>query len=117
MAFIYLISAFIFNAAGTILFKVQATRGVSFSGSLQSIIAHNYIVLIGFLLFAINSVFYLLALRTVPLAIAYPVMTIMSLVIVTVASMKLFNEHITPIQIIGYGLLLLAIILIFYFGK
>ena len=117
MPFIYLAIAFILNAAGTILFKMEARRGIDMSGSIYHIIANNYLMVTGFVLFAINAVFYIIALRTLPLAIAYPVMTIMSLIIVTAASIIIFNEHINGIQIIGYVLLVTAIILIFCFGK
>lgn len=117
MPFIYLIFAFILNAAGTILFKMEARKGIDLSGSLYRIVANNYLIVAGFALFAVNAIFYILALRSLPLAIAYPIMTIMSLIIVTAASIFLFSEHIAPIQIVGYALLVVAIILIFSFGK
>lgn len=117
MPFIYLIAAFILNAIATILFKVEAGRGIDLSGGLYAILSHNYLIILGFVLFAMNAIFYILALRTLPLAIAYPIMTVMSLIIVTAASVILFSEHINAVQIVGYMLLVIAIILIFYFGK
>ena len=116
MGVLYLIIAFVLNGTATVLFKVEASKGISLKGSLPHIITSNYAMIIGFILFAINAIFYILALRSLPLALAYPIMTVMSLIIVTAASIILFNEHINTIQIIGYILLIVAIVLIFSFS-
>ncbi|MDB5188941.1 MAG: putative Conserved rane protein [Candidatus Nomurabacteria bacterium] len=115
MGIIYLIIAFILNGTATVLFKVEAGKGIILKGSLLHIISSNYAMILGFILFAINAIFYILALRSLPLALAYPVMTVMSLIIVTAASIIIFHEHITPVQIVGYLLLIVAIVLIFNF--
>lgn len=115
MGIIYLIIAFVLNGTATVLFKVEAKDGINLKGSLLHIIANNYAMIIGFVLFAINAIFYILALRSLPLGLAYPIMTIMSLMIVTAASIILFHEHINTVQIVGYVLLIVAIVLIFSF--
>ncbi|GEM_PF-2334462 len=113
MGIVYLIIAFVLNGTATVLFKVEASNGINLKGSLPHILMHNYAMIIGFVLFTINAIFYILALRSLPLGVAYPVMTVMSLIIVTAASIILFNEQINTIQIVGYILLIAAIVLIF----
>ena len=80
MSIIYLIIAFILNSAGSVTFKFAANRGVMLHGSLFSIISHNYLIIVGCFLFALNAIFFVLALRTLPISIANPVMLVMTIV-------------------------------------
>jgi multidrug transporter EmrE-like cation transporter len=116
MAIFYLIIAFILNSAGNIFFKIASNRGFVFHGPLLDILSGNYLLIVGFVLYAINALFYALALRSFPLSIAYPVMIVMSLLIITSISVIFLNEHINTLQMVGYGLLIISIIIIFYFG-
>ena len=117
MALLYITIAFILNAAGNILFKVAANRGIVFHGSLINLFSKNYILIFGFVLYAINALFYALALKSLPLSIAYPIMVVMSLLIITIFSISFLHENINTIQIIGYLLLVLSVFLIFYFSN
>ncbi len=117
MSILYLIIAFIFNSAGSIVFKIAANRGIVFHGSLFSIIYRNYLFIAGCFLFAVNAVFFVLALRTLPLSVANPIMLIMSFIIVAIVSMLLLHERLDVLQLIGYALLIVGVIIIFYFQK
>ncbi|MDE2399973.1 MAG: hypothetical protein KGL67_03125 [Patescibacteria group bacterium] len=117
MSILYLIIAFILNSAGSVVFKLAANRGVALHGSLLSIISRNYLVIVGCGLFAINAIFFVLALRTLPLSVANPVMLIMSFIIVSIVSVFLLNERLDSLQLIGYALLILGVVVIFYFQK
>ncbi len=110
----YLIIAFIFNSAGSIVFKVAANRGIVLNGSLFDILSRNYLVLIGCILFAVNALFFILALRTMPLSIANPVMLVMSFIIVAAVSVLFLGEHLDVWQLIGYAMLILGILIIFH---
>src|ERR1035437_144418 len=118
MSIMYLIIAFILNSTGSVMFKVAANRGgFILQGSFFSILYHNYPFILGCFLFATNAIFFVLALRTLPLSIANPVMLIMSFIIVSIISILLLNERINSFQLIGYALLILGVIIIFYFQK
>jgi multidrug transporter EmrE-like cation transporter len=117
MPILYLIIAFILNSAGNVVFKIAATRGIILQGDFLSIIWRNYLVILGFLLYAVNACFYVLALRTLPLSIAYPIMLVMSLIIVNIISIFLLHESLNNMQLIGYALLILGVVVIFYFQK
>lgn len=116
MTILYLIIAFILNASGNVVFKIAATHGIIMQGTIFSIIWRNYLVIIGFFLYAMNALFYVLALRTLPLSLAYPVMMVMSLIIVNIVSIFLLHEHINTFQLVGYALLILGVVIIFYFN-
>ncbi|MDR3519956.1 MAG: hypothetical protein P4L63_03685 [Candidatus Pacebacteria bacterium] len=117
MSIIYLIIAFILNSAGSITFKLAANRGVVLQGSLITLISRNYLIFVGCFLFALNAIFFVLALRNLPLSIANPIMLVMSFIIVGIASVSLLNERLDAMQLIGYALLILGVVVIFYFQK
>jgi multidrug transporter EmrE-like cation transporter len=118
MSILYLIIAFVLNSAGSVMFKVAANRGgFILQGSFFSILSQNYPFILGCFLFAANAVFFVLALRTLPLSIANPVMLIMSFIIVATVSVLLLHERINSLQIIGYALLIFGVVIIFYFNK
>ena len=117
MSMIYLIIAFILNSAGSVTFKMAANHGIVVNGSILHILTRNYLFLLGCLFFAVNAVFFMLALRTMPLSVANPIMLVMSFVIVAVASFFLFSEKLDFLQLSGYALMILGVILIFYFKK
>jgi multidrug transporter EmrE-like cation transporter len=118
MQILYLIIAFIFNSMGSVMFKVAANRGgFVLHGSLFSILSNNYLFILGCFFFALNAVFFVLALRTLPLSIANPIMLIMSFIIVGVVSISVLHERLDSMQLIGYVILILGVVIIFYFQK
>ncbi len=117
MATIYLIAAFLLNGTANILLKIGSKKGIVFDGvSLQTITA-NYLFILGLICFALNALFYFLALKALPLTVAYPVMIGMSLIIINAFALIYLNESINFMQMIGYGLLVIGVGFIFYFSS
>lgn len=77
----------------------------------QFITDHRWLIA-GLSIFAGNVIFYMLALRHLPVSVAYPVMVAMSLLIVATGANFLFKEAVTGTQIVGYVLLIIAIYLL-----
>ncbi len=117
MSVIYLIIAFILNAAGSVTFKLAANRGIVLSGPFLSILARNYLVIVGCALFAVNAIFFVLALRSMPLSVANPIMLVMSFLIVGAVSVLFLDERLDILQLLGYVLLVIGVIIIFYFKR
>lgn len=117
--FLYLIIAFSLNSIANILLKLKAKQGGFELSDLSfwSLISNNFLFLAGIFLFAVNVVFYFLALRSVPLSTAYPVMTIMSFLIINSYAYFFIGEEIGIMQIVGYLFIIIGIIFIFYFSK
>lgn len=117
MNFFFLIIALILNATANILLKVGASNGIKLGGGVVDSFRANMVPVIGLGLFALNVVFYFLALRGIPLSTAYPIMTIMSFVIINTAAYFYLNEHINGWQLVGYGFLIVGLIFVFYFSE
>jgi multidrug transporter EmrE-like cation transporter len=67
-------------------------------------------------LFATNVIFYYLALRTIPLSFAYPVMVTGSFLLLGFASTFFFREQVNMMQLLGYALVILGITLVSAFS-
>lgn len=112
--FVYLAIAFVTNAIANVLLKVGADKGASLDLSLGvgKLLAHNAFLIGGALLFAFNLVFYVAALRSLPLSVAYPIMVGMSFLIANAVAFLFLDERIGGIHILGYALILAGITLI-----
>ena len=86
--------------------------GVDLSGSFTEIITKNFLLGVALLTFACNVVLYFLALRSLPLAFAYPIMTIMSFFIINGYAVLFLKEPITTLQLVGYAMVLGGVTLI-----
>lgn len=104
----YLFLAFTLNALANVLLKVGALNA--------SIFFKSPAALLGVFLFAMNLFFYFLALKTVPLSTAYPIMVIMSFLIINGFAFFYFHESIHAVQIVGYGLIVVGLLLVFRFS-
>ncbi|NPA76688.1 MAG: EamA family transporter [Candidatus Diapherotrites archaeon] len=62
-------------------------------------------------IYGISTIFYIYGLKTVPLSVAYPMISI-SYIIVTIAAAQMFGEAITASKIIGILLIMAGITLI-----
>jgi len=71
----------------------------------------NVFVVIGVLLFASSSFGWLLALSKVPLSLAYPIVSI-GYVVVSVLSWILFQESLSPLRILGLGVIVTGVFLL-----
>lgn len=113
MPVIFLIIAFFLNAVANVLLKIGAQREIRPAGmNFFELIGHNYFLILGFFLFALNAGFYFLALRLIPISVAYPIMVAMSLLIINTFAYFYFHESIGCLQIIGYALIIAGIMLI-----
>jgi len=112
MAYLYLALAFTLNAVANILLKLGSQRGITLHGSLISIALGNWEALVGCGLFAINILFYFLALRALPLSIAYPIMVAMSFIIINSYAFFELKEGLATGQLIGYVLIIVGLILV-----
>ncbi|TSC64365.1 MAG: hypothetical protein G01um101491_306 [Parcubacteria group bacterium Gr01-1014_91] len=112
MAYLYLVLAFSLNSVANILLKLGAIRGLSLSGGPLAIIEANWQSLLGLSIFALNIIFYFLALRALPLSVAYPVMVVMGFLIVNSYALFALNEPITAGQYVGYILIVIGLTLV-----
>ncbi len=113
MAYLLLIIAFSLNALANILLKSAASIGIFGSVLVPHVfVVQNWKLILGLSFFALNVVFYFLALRSLSLSVAYPVMVVMTFVLVNAGAAYFFGEQIHTIQIIGYALMVLGIVLV-----
>ena len=116
MPIFYLTLAFILNATANILLKLGAKKGLALHGISLATITDNYLFILGIILFGMNAIFYFLALSTLSLSIAYPIMVGMSLIIINIFAIINLHEQITIPQIFGYVLLIVGTVIIFSFS-
>lgn len=114
MAYVFLIGAFLLNSTANILLKRGALNGIRFDVSLTEFFHMNIMLILGFAAFALNALLYFLALRTLPITIAYPVMVGMSFLIIALAGVMYFGETLSTIHIVGYVLLAAGIAVLLY---
>lgn len=118
MGYIFLIVALFLNAAANILMKLGAERMGATKSTAVSLIAKglltNYSLILGLFLFALNVIFYVIALSRIHLSIAYPIMTAGGFILITFFSFFYLKEPITLQQIIGISLVAIGITLIAY---
>jgi multidrug transporter EmrE-like cation transporter len=113
MAYILLALAFVFNASANILLKIGSKGGIDLSSwNPVALLSHNWQFVLGLFLFAVNVVFYFLALRSLPISVAYPVMVVMSFIIINGYALTMLGETLTPLQILGYLAIVGGLILI-----
>lgn len=112
MAYLYLALAFCFNGLANILLKAGAAQGIALGGGLIAVLGKNWRLLLGVALFAGNVPFYFLALRTLPLSTAYPVMVAASFLIVNGYAFFALTEPMTLIEVAGYVLIILGLVLV-----
>ncbi len=115
MSYLYLLCAFILNASGNIFLKLGASRGFDFTElSPVYLFTHNWQFIVGCVLFILNVPFYFLALKHTPISVAYPVMVIMSFILINTYAYFFLKESISAYQLGGYLFVLIGLILIFY---
>lgn len=118
MAFLSLVGAFVANGVANVLLKVGADRGIVFDLSLGigKLMSLNAYLIGGVVLFVVNIVFYIFALRVLPLSVAYPVMVGMSLLIANTCAVVLLHETISWQHIIGYAFIVAGVSLVVIHG-
>lgn len=112
-AFAYLVAALVLNALANIVLKIGATFSAAQSPVLftEYVAAYKFLFL-GVVLFASNLILYFLALRALPISVAYPVMVGGGFCIVNAYAYFFLNEQVTLPQIIGYACIVIGIALV-----
>lgn len=114
MSLFFLIIAFTLNATANILLKVSAGHELALT-SVRAVLSSKALLFLGMGLvtFAANVIFYYLALRSLPLSVAYPVMVGATTLMTGGAALFLFHETITFSQMCGYAFIITGITLVF----
>ena len=113
LGYALLIVAATLNGIANLFLKLGADRGISMnSGSILAFLSHHQYLIFGVILFAGNVLIYILALRALPISVAYPLMVALSFIVVGIAATIFLGEEVTPLKILGYALILLGIALI-----
>jgi multidrug transporter EmrE-like cation transporter len=102
------------NVAASIFLKFSAIARAAHPGLLQTALDWRLLAAVG--AYFISFVFYAASMSRLPLTIAQPVLTIGVLTGVGVAASLLFDEPVTPVKLIGYGLILAALALFAWSG-
>lgn len=113
LAYAYLVAAFFCNATASIFLKVGATQmTLLHTPNIRELIGQYRFLIIGASLFAITLIFYILAIRTIPITVAYPILTGASFLFVNILAVFFLKEHIQIIGMIGMFCILIGIILV-----
>ncbi len=110
-AWVFLLTALLLNAGANILLKIGSKHVATESSLVSAALTSPYLIT-GVLLFALNVMFYILALSRLPLSIAYPIMTSGGFLIITIVAFFFLKESISLAQILGLVFLVLGITLI-----
>jgi len=116
MGYVFLVIAICCNAAANVMLKLAAGRPFSLAGGAGKVVADNSHLILGLFLFAVNVLFYVAALRVLPLSVAYPLMVGMTFLIVSAAASYFLGEAFTLWHVIGYLLILCGIVAVSVFG-
>ena len=117
LAIIYILISVLAGALGQILLKKgmgsmgPLTLSTDQVGGILWRIATIPYVVIGLLIYVCGTLFWLVALSRVDLSYAYPFASL-SYVVMLAASYFLFHENITPMRLLGTGVICLGVILI-----
>lgn len=92
------------GVTGQVLFKLGMSRGAPY---LQAITSAP--VLLGLLAYGVSTLFWLRALARLPLAAAYPYLSL-SFILVPLAGHLILREPVTPWQVAGSALIVLGVL-------
>jgi small multidrug resistance pump len=107
MKWVILGSAIFFNAFANIMIKIgMMNKGEKVDIKMLITTITTPAIIVGISSFILALAAYGYVLSKMNLSIAYPIMTSMGFMIVTLASYFFLKESITPIQIVGYLLIL-----------
>jgi drug/metabolite transporter (DMT)-like permease len=117
LAIIYILISVLAGALGQILLKKgmgsmgPLTLSMDQVGGILWRVATNPYVVVGLLIYVCGTLFWLVALSRVDLSYAYPFASL-SYVVMLAASWFLFHENITPMRLLGTGVVCLGVFLI-----
>jgi len=112
---VVLLCAIVLNASANILLKLgirSVPENVGMLKLLKAALGNLYIYL-GLLCFGMAFIAYTIVLNKMKLSVAYPIMTTSGFVIVSIASVVLFGEHISALKIVALAVILVGIWMLF----
>jgi len=119
LPFLALAGALILNATANLMMKFGMERfkasGTTWSQGVVSVVSAllgNWVLLLGLCFFAANVVLYVIALKEVPISVAYPIMTTVGFAIIVVVAGAYLRERLSPVQWLGVGLILVGVWLV-----
>jgi multidrug transporter EmrE-like cation transporter len=114
MNYLFLVLAFILNATANILLKIGAKDGINLQVfPVFDFLKNNIYLILGFTFFVLNALFYFLALKNIPISLAYPVMVTMSLIIIGTYAAVAGHEQFTNYHFVGYAFIILGVVITF----
>ncbi len=116
MGYVFLTIALLLNATANILLKLASEglnelKGLGLMEMLPRLLT-NYRLIVGLSFFALNVIFYIVALNRLKLSVAYPIMMAGGIVIITVFSALYLKEALNLLQYGGIALIAGGIILV-----
>jgi multidrug transporter EmrE-like cation transporter len=102
-AYLALGGAVVFNVAAYLVYKAIA-------GTVPRIWWPMFGV--GLLFGAANTFLFAHSIKAIPLSVGYPVFTGVSFALITLAAAFAFSEHLSPVHLIGIGLVMTGIVLV-----
>ncbi len=113
-AYVFLGLALTLNALANVLIKYSMSRNVQpilpVHGALAPFLSWSY--LLGLFCFAANLACYSMALKTLKISMAYPLMVSLGYLVILIFGWFLFGERLTPIQYAGIGIILVGVWLV-----
>ena len=102
-AYLQLGSAVLFNVASYLVYK-----------SIADAVPRIWwpIFAVGLMLGAANTFLFARSIKAIPLSIAYPVFTGTSFALITLAAALAFDESLSPLHLLGIGLVMTGIVLV-----
>lgn len=126
MGWILLIIALTLNATANILMKLGSARlekaehALATDASLLEkglAYATNPYLVCGIVLFGMNVLFYIAAIKKINLSIAYPIMMSGGVLIITLFSIIQLKEYLNAFQFAGIALITIGMVLVTYFAE
>jgi len=113
MTLVLILISVVLGAAGQVLLKMGALRvcGVTDVGLLLWRIVTNPHILVGFGLYGVASILWIVVLSRAPLSLAYPLLSL-GYVIVLLASAYVFGEAIPVVRVAGIAAILVGLVLV-----
>ncbi len=118
VSFSLIITGVMLNAAAQILMKMGTNAVGHFEFTAENILpfgwklATEWHIVVALFCYAISVVVWILALSRVQVSIAYPMLSL-GYVAVAVATWWLFGEPLTPTKIVGIGVIILGVVILF----
>ena len=113
-AYAFLVLALTLNALANVLIKYSMSRPVHpilpVHGPLAPFLSWPY--LLGLFCFAANLGCYSMALRTLKISMAYPLMVSLGYLVILLFGWFLFGERLTAVQYVGIGVILVGVWLV-----